>query len=769
MISDWAKKRVPSEKIFQIDRFLDEYTFCTREGGYGVSFALDGIDPESREDADLEGIAVKLARVLGSLPEGCSLFQYFVLERGFEIPHTPCDNPVSEALSVERIEFLDKNAGFTSKLLAWTIYMEPVKSSRPTDKDKNSKQALKDLRQAAMMIQEQLGSLLSIRPVNAHGVAALYGYLLNLDRRLVGKLRSTNKVARQLVRTPFDYEDGSLKLGRRHVRMLGLMNRPRGTRANLLEKTLSMDCSMVLCSVWQARTSDQIHKEVRSQEGFIGMFKHGFIKILAHMGSDKQPEKSAASVAADTKVDDLGAILLDIENNGYTYGMYSLYAVMHSESREEVETAAAKLQAIFKDPADMNLMEEEYGSLSAYYAIFPGGAEDRFRKGFLRNDHASRLAFIYAPNLGETYSDELDAEYMCVYESRYRSPFFYNPYSNGLRGTLIVGAPRRGKSMNGNFHVLHEAKYGGYITIYDVGGSYDHSVMHLGGTVIKIGIDGPRMNPFAVEPINQNIEAITMLVKKLLTLGGATISPQEESNIADKIKRIFRLPKQVRRLSSVVLSPRLQPYLAKWIDGGMYASIFDNEDDQLSLSRIQIFDFQAVSETNQDMMGPVIYWLSHLKQLQWHDMANLSVPKHDLYDEVWKQMDGDMWGQILTSLKTGGKHLGGVTLLTHLVDDLGSHAAVIKNACPQTMFLGADTLNRKQYGEFFKLNEQELDNIESLGPRELMLKTPKHSKVLRYNANAKTYMLSTTKPRERLQREQQRIAALAEIAEAVTA
>ncbi len=56
-----------------------------------------------------------------------------------------------------------------------------------------------------------------------------------------------------------------------------------------------------------------------------------------------------------------------------------------------------------------------------------------------------------------------------------------------------------------------EQKYGGFTYIFDIGGSYESVVELYGGRVDRVGKDGPRVNPFALEPTESNIKFLYSL------------------------------------------------------------------------------------------------------------------------------------------------------------------------------------------------------------------------------------------------------------------
>ena len=102
----------------------------------------------------------------------------------------------------------------------------------------------------------------------------------------------------------------------------------------------------------------------------------------------------------------------------------------------------------------------------------------------------------------------------------------------------------------------------------------------------------------------------------------------------------------------------------------------------MRLARVQSFDFEDVTESDQDLIEPMLFWI--LRQINQiiYDPANLGYPKHILFDELWKHLKTrTLLESVISSLKTGGKHLAGVTLLTQTTQDLGDNTAIIVNAC----------------------------------------------------------------------------------------
>ena len=154
------------------------------------------------------------------------------------------------------------------------------------------------------------------------------------------------------------------------------------------------------------------------------------------------------------------------------------------------------------------MMEETLGNLSAFYAMLPGNTRFDVFPMWLGEDHHARSSSVFAPNLGHPHSEDLDQEYLNAFETRTGTPFFQDVYVDGVRVMLILGPTGSGKSVHGN-RDRQEQKYGGFTYIFDIGGSYESVVELYGGRVDRIGKDGPRVNPFTLEPTESNINFST--------------------------------------------------------------------------------------------------------------------------------------------------------------------------------------------------------------------------------------------------------------------
>jgi type IV secretion system protein VirB4 len=754
----WFAKAGAACSIVPIARFVNDRIFALKSGGYGCLFSLAGIDEESMTDQELEGQMRSIEGALRGLPEGACLYEYTRVMSGFDLPRKEhYTNPVTQVFVDDRLSFLEKSAAFRRIDLHWCLTLEPPKATafarKPREHTTDTTRMLADLEKTATLLEGHLGGSLGLRLLEKNDVYQFFSYLFNLEKWAAqDTLSADDGVDRQIVKSPVAWHSDHLTIGRRYVQMFSLKTTPEASRPCLFSGLMTLDCDSVLCTTWRPKSTTAARSEIDAQEKFISFFKVGVLTRVMSGRDTASLETGAGARAANTQVDDLGEVIRSLDKKAQ--GEYSLRFLVAARGVDELRGIAPAVHRIFVD-ARAQVMEETLGNLSAFYAMFPGNHKFNVFPMWLAEDHHARLSSIFAPHLGHPYSEDLDNEYLNVFETRTRTPFFQDVYVDGVRVMLILGPTGTGKSVNGNLAIAHEQKYGGFTYIFDIGGSYESVVELYGGHVDRIGKDGPRVNPFALEPTESNITFLYSFVKLLLVNGGAELEPEDDDVIHKAVRDMYLLDQENRRLSNLFLPKKLDRYLSKWVGNGVYHAVFDNVEDSLSLSRLQCFDFQGVNnEQYADLIEPVMVWLLRRINDVLYNPANLGVPKHILIEEIFSSMKNkQLLDGALASIKTVRKNLGGVTMIGQSAEDLGENADSIVNSCTSFLFLKDATFNRKRYAELFKMNEQQLALFESLQDREgLYMRRDGVTKVVRLNLDSRSYAIFSTKPKDRVRR-----------------
>ncbi|PSH05201.1 MAG: type VI secretion protein [Acidobacteria bacterium] len=754
----WFAKAGAACSIVPISRFVNEHIFALKGGGYGCLFSLDGIDEEGLTDQELEAEMRSVEGALRGLPEGSCLHQYTRVMSGFDLPkNASYASPVTQVFVDDRLGFLAKTAGLRRIDLHWCLTLEPTAVNsfvrRPKEQAADFSRMLATLEKTATLLEGHLGGSLGLRLLEGNAIYQFFSYLFNLEEWAAGdELRSDDGVDRQIAKSPVEWHSDHLKIGRRYVQMFSLKTSPEASRPCLFSGLTTLDCDSLLCTTWRPKSTTAAHSEIDAQEKFISFFKVGVLTRVMSGRDFASLETGAGARAANTQVDDLGDVIRSLDKKAQ--GEFSLRFLVAARSLDELRGVAPAVHRVFVD-ARAQVMEETLGNLSAFYAMFPGNRRFNVFPMWLAEDHHARLSSIFAPHLGHQHSEDLDSEYLNVFETRTGTPFFQDAYVDGVRVMLILGPTGTGKSVHGNMAVAHEQKYGGFTYIFDIGGSYESVVELYGGRVDRIGKDGPRVNPFALEPTESNITFLYSFVKLLLTTGGAELEPEDDDVIHKAVRDMYLLDPENRRLSNLFLPKKLDRYLAKWVGKGVYNAIFDNAEDSLSLSRLQCFDFQGVNnEQYADLIEPLMVWLLRRINDVLYNPANLGVPKHILIEEIFSSMKNrQLLEGALASIKTVRKNLGGVTMIGQSAEDLGANADSIVNSCTSFLFLKDATFNRKRYVELFKMNDQQIALFESLRDREaLYMRRDGLSKVITLNLDSRSYATFSTKPKDRVRR-----------------
>jgi type IV secretion system protein VirB4 len=754
----WFAKAGAACSIVPIARFVNDHIFALKGGGYGCLFALSGVDEEGLTDQELESQLRMVEGALRGLPEGACLYQYTRVRSGYELPRQLLyDNPVTHSFVRDRLEFLEATAGFRRIDLHWCLTVQPSKvtsfQGKPDENAASTSRMLAELQKTATLLAGNLGNSIGLRLLEKQSTFQFFSYLFNLeDWAEWGQLRGDTGVDRQIVQTPVSWESDHLRIGSRFVQMYSLKTTPEASRPCLFADLLKLDCDSILCSTWRPKSTATARHEIDQQEKFISFFKVGVLSRVMAGKDTASLDTGAGAKAANNAVDDLGEVIRSLDKK--SQGEYSLRFLVAARSVGELQAFSPAVHRVFVE-ARAQIMEETLGNLCAFYAMFPGNARFNVFPMWLAEDHHARLSSIFAPSLGHPYSDDLDAEYLNVFETRTGTPFFQDAYVDGVRVQLILGPTGSGKSVTGNLTIAHEQKYGGFTYIFDIGGSYESVVELYGGRVDRIGKDGPRVNPFTLEPTESNIQFLYSFIKLLLTNGGAELEPEDDDVIHKAVQDMYLLDASNRRLSNLYLPKKLDRYLSKWVGRGVYSAIFDNVEDSLSLSRLQCFDFQGVNNAQYaDLIEPLMVWLLRRINDVLYNPANLGVPKHILIEEIFSSMKNkQLLDGALASIKTVRKNLGGVTMIGQSAEDLGANADSIVNSCTSFLFLRDATFNRKRYAELFKMNEQQLALFESLQDREaLYMRRDGLTKVVKLNLDSRSYAAFSTKPKDRVRR-----------------
>ncbi|MGB7355330.1 MAG: type VI secretion protein, partial [Acidobacteriaceae bacterium] len=438
----WFAKAGAACSIVPISRFIGPNIFALKGGGCGCLFRLRGIDEESLTDLELDAQMRSIEGALRGLPEGACLYQYTRVVSGCELSRQKSySNPVTQVFMDDRLAFLERAAGFRRIDLHWCLTLEPSSprafAQKPQDHAGQNARMLADLQKAATILEGHLSSLLGLRLLDRNDTFQFFSYLFNLEGwAAADQLRGDTGVDRQIVKSPVAWHSDHLRVGRRYVQMLSLKATPEASRPCLFSGLLTLDCDSILCSTWRPKSTSAARREIDAQEKFISFFKVGVLTRVMSGRNFASLEAGAGARAANSGVDDLSEVVRSLDKK--VHGEYAVRPLLAARTPEQLRDVVPAVHRIFVG-ARAQVIEETLGSLSAFYAMFPGNHKFNVFPLWLSEDHHARLSSVFAPHLGHPHSEDLDSEYLNILETRTRTPFFQDVYVDGVRVMLIIG------------------------------------------------------------------------------------------------------------------------------------------------------------------------------------------------------------------------------------------------------------------------------------------------------------------------------------------
>jgi type IV secretion/conjugal transfer VirB4 family ATPase len=763
--------------------FIDSHVFLTKTGDMGVVLEVRGVDYECLDANALDGFTKRLESALKLFDDKYRIYQYLFKRNNETIPYKLYGKPIVDTAIKNRVAyFAGKSDTLFSLSIYYVILFEGFRYARTlgstlSEFPKHPSKALGELRahfsgskQVVLLDREiskgqaslrqkvdsfilQVSDFLPIRLLDKHQAFRVLKQTLNFDPQkiAVARLKYDTFLDYYLCESHLECHRGFLRLDDYYVKVLTLKEPSAQSFPLIFERLLEVQANYHVVTEWKKEDSGKMRRTIQAKRRHFHNTKHSFASQVNL--NDAPAHDLLVDDSKESQVRELGDSIKEIALKGNYFGNFSLTVVIYDLDSAKVERACAEFYKVFS-VHDAQLYEEKYNLLNSFLAAVPGNYVFNLRYVYLLNSNYADYSFLFTLHCGEHQNHHLRQEYLAVLETNHHTPYFLNLHHRDVAHTMILGRTGAGKSFLLNFLITNLQKYDPWTFIFDLGGSFESLTQLFCGSYVKIGINSAdfRINPFSLAPTKENLDFLALFVKVLLQ-GSSPIDlePGEERDLYQQIENLYSVDPQLRTLGVLTntLGHRVADRLAKWTRGGQFGFLFDNSEDTISFSRFQCFDFQKMSQY-PELLEPLLFYILHRANSVISDREISTVFKAFFIDEAWVFLKNpSIQRYIVEALKTWRKANAAMILSTQSLDELRRSEVldVIIESCPTKIFLANPDIDRDLYRRQFHLNENEVDLISTLVPKQqFLIKTPELAKVANLTVDRKSYWLYTNDP-----------------------
>jgi type IV secretory pathway VirB4 component len=651
--------------------FIDEQVFLTKSGDVGVMLGVQGVDYEGLASSEIDHYTKRLESALKIFDEKCRVYQYLFKRNGETVSCGTHENPVVNAAIRNRAAFLQAQAeNLYSLAIYYAVLMEGPQAKKAifgtlAEAHKDPKRAWKELRgllstrkrvflldteiaRATALLKQkaetfilQVNDFLSVEFLDKQRAFSVLKRILNFAPHKLesARLKHDTFLDFYLPESHLECHRGYLRVDDYYVKALTLKEPSAESFPLIFQRLLEVEANFFIVTEWKKESSDKARNLIHSRRRHYHTTKRSFVSYLNTSDAPASAQDVLVDDSKEAQIRELGRALEELEVKGNYFGRFSLTVVIYALDRAKVEAACADFYKVFS-VADAELFEERYNLLNAYLATVPGNHALNVRQMFITNANYADYSFLFTLHSGERENRHLRREYLAVLETNHRTPYFFNLHHGDTAHTVMLGRTGAGKSFLINFLVTNLQKYDPYTFIFDLGGSFASLTKLFQGSYIRAGIEsrGFKINPFSLPPTKPNLDFLTLFVRVLAESQGAEpLTGVQERELYEQIENLYQVEDQsLHTLSTLANTLRrdMDARLYKWKQGGQFGFLFDNAEDNVTLSRFQCFDFQGMKDYPQ-VLEPLLFYMLHRADAIISDPKISHVFKAFFIDEAW--------------------------------------------------------------------------------------------------------------------------------------
>lgn len=745
----------PLNSLFPVASFVDKHCFVTKAGSFGIAFKVDGRGTDGMTPDQMQTASAAVRKGLRGLSDQFRLYQYSWKHSGSAIPaHIDEDHPAASTLK-GRKDFLDARSqsaelfGFDQY---WILLHEPAQIGQGTPLDRVRKALARHatlvirearirrnvevLRSKASALVTELKSVVDARILDRKEAFFLLRVLGNLDAARAAYLELPERetyIDHLLCDVALYAGRDGLRLHDKHIEVMSLWKPPSRHRPNFFREVQKIKADYLLATEWRELDKLDADKLISNAQthfatsaglkGLLTTIISSLVEVLfgkQDVGNKEEPVKDEGKLDNVKELAELAKAL----NRGDGLGEYSATLVLYGPDREKLRESMNEASARLRE-FNALFAPESYNALNALLSIHPGNTHFNFRRQYLQRSMVADMALAYQEYQGELRNTHLGKEYLIACTTQDETPHYLNLWHEGVFGVLITGKTGSGKSTASNALLDHMQKYEPETLVLDVGGSYRYLCRKYDGTYMSLADLKVKCNPFSMDNTPRTRRSLSAFVKMLLENEGYKPDYKDTRVIFEAVGELMERPVDQRRLSKLDIGEALMEPLYRWIGKGEFGSVFDNVEDEITLSHFKVFDFQGIDDV-PEIAEPLFFYLFMRHDRVVQDPARTETIKILWADEAWRFIENTTCRkQFIKAGKTYRKHNGAIALATQSAFDYKNAGIfeIISEVCPTKILLANPSADMKVYGELYHLNSAELEQFRTLiGKRQFLVK-----------------------------------------------
>lgn len=559
--------------------------------------------------------------------------------------------------------------------------------------------------------------LLGVYQKNGYTVSEVQSFLYFLINGHDFEVKLTDRVIRATLPTSrpfFKKSYGELVHHRYGSKCFGALSIKeytcKETSIESLSTLLHLQCEFVFTQTFEFQTTDDAIEELEKQQRSL------------HYSGDK----------SYTDIEDIESAMDEVASRKSVFGLSTMNLIVFGENVADLKSNMEEADKSFSS-AQLVTLRDDIILEAKWWSQLPGNFKYRTRLTRISSlNFASFSPMQNEPSEG-TKSFKWGEPYF-IAETLTGSPYYFSTHVGELGNTTIIGRSRSGKTVIMVAMALMMSKFGGRVFYFDKDRGAEIGIRAVGGKyyVISPGTQ-TGFNPCKLKDTPANRKYLYDLIVTMVSDESGVISASESRIVESVVAGNFEFEYEMRRFRYLEpLFPQgdndvLSIRFSRWINSGIFAWLFDNEDDVLDLDCTHIgYDMTDILD-EKEVRGPALSYMTH-RVKSTIDGNPIAI----FVDEGWKGLQDEMFAADMKNWsKVIAKQEGILVFGSQEARDL-SNSSVGQTLITQsaTKLFGFEPEAIYENYVDFGINKSEFETIKNLQRQQFLVKNENYSCVI---------------------------------------